>query len=255
MGSIFKTLGDKGLQEAEKSGLTTKKNKMISVGDSSLMITDVIYDGSRVSLGYILRNYPKAADFPNLQNTTFRIDKKIFNWGGDSHGEFINDTDYAGIINLIPEQFLGKSFDLSISIKEFNDKKGNWNLNIPVSKIKGASFLVTKQASYRGYTITMKKVTFTPATTEINFDVTNPVGRSITTGTTFRLYDDKGNELKGMGSTSDGMIRKGKETESITVQYDPIKTIPDYTIFKVYIGNSKVEMEGLKMKIPLEKGE
>lgn len=253
IGSIFKIIGDKGLQEAEKSGLSKKTNKSISVGDSSFMITDVIYDGSRLSLGYILRNYPKSDDFYDSQNVTFKIDKKNFNWGGNINGEFINDTDYAGVINLVPEKREKNSFDLSISIKEFNGKKGNWHLNIPVSKITGKSFLVTKQAFYNDYTITMKKVTFTPTTTEINFDVTEPVGRSITTGTTFRLYDDKGKELKGMSTTSFGLDRKGKRTENIIVQYEPIKTIPDYIIFKGYFGDSKVEMEGLRMKIPPSK--
>lgn len=173
LGSIFKLIGDKGLEKAEKAGFSTKSNESITVGDSTLTITDYIYYGSRLSLAFIVTNYEKE---PPLYKATFRIDQMDFYGGAGSQGEFINDTDYSGVFSLIiPNELNKDSFKLSISINEFNGKKGSWNLKIPVTKIEGDSFLVTKEAVSKDYKIIMKKVTFTPATTEINFDLSDPV--------------------------------------------------------------------------------
>lgn len=258
IGSIFEIIGDKGLQEAEQLGLSKTTNEGITVGDSTFMITEVIYDGSRLSLGYIITNFKN--DNPLYSgNSSFKIDGDDFYGGSGSKGEYINDTDYVGVFELfIPNELKRDSFNLGITFKEFNGKKVNWNLNIPVSKIDGKSFIVTKQTTSKDYKITMKKVSFTPATTEINFDLTEPINaEELNQIIRFRLYDDKGKELKEISAGGSGCDDckniDGKITLDTSVQYEPMKNVPDYLIIEPYISRTNEKIEELKMKIPLKR--
>jgi hypothetical protein len=71
--------------------------------------------------------------------------------------------------------------------------------------------------------MTMKKVPFTPATTEINFEFTQPQGKALISAMNFRLYDDKGIELQGMYLTAGGQSSDGKDKSEVSVHYEPIK--------------------------------
>ena len=130
IGSIFTIIGDKGLQEVEKSGLSKSTNEEISVGDSTFKITDVIYDGSRLSIGYIITNFTDDNPFYS-GNTSFKLDGVDFYGGANNQGHYMNKENYAGIYTLIvPNELKKDQFDLSITIKKFNGKEGNWDLNI-----------------------------------------------------------------------------------------------------------------------------
>jgi hypothetical protein len=255
IGSIFATIGDKGLQEAEKSGLSISTNEEISVGDSTFMITDVIYDGSRLSIGYIITNFTSENPF---DSALFKLNSEYFYGGAGGQGHYINKENYAGIYTLIVPNELNKDqIDLSITIKEFNGKEGNWVINIPISMIEGKSFLVTEQVSSKDYTITMKKVTFTPATTEINFDLAEPINsEELNQVIRFRLYDNNGNELNEISAGGGGCdVCKnidGKITLDVSVQYEPLENIPDYLIIEPYISRTNEKIEELRMKIPLK---
>ena len=55
----------------------------------------------------------------------------------------------------------------------------------------------------------------------------------------FRLFDDQGKEIKGMGSTSLGhRDSSGLSRVDVSVQYEAIKDIPDYIIIQPYLGHS-----------------
>ncbi|WP_342577994.1 DUF4179 domain-containing protein [Psychrobacillus sp. FSL K6-2843] len=258
IGSIFGTVGDIGLKEADKSGLSQITNETFSVGESSFMIREAIYDGSRLSLGFIITNYSNELPF---KKAAYKIDEMNFYGGASSQGEFINDKDYAGIISfIVPNELKRDSFNFSISFDEFNGKKGNWNLNIPVTKIEGESFLVMDEATSKDYKIKMKKVTFTSATTEINFDLTEPINaEELNQIIRFRLYDDQGNVVKelsaGGGGCSDCENIDGKITLDTSVQYEPLKHIPDYLIIEPYISSTSENIAELRMEIPLKESE
>lgn len=258
IGSIFEMLGDKGLQEAKNLGLTQTTNEAFSVGESSFIIREAIYDGSRLSLGFIITNYSNELPF---NNASFKIDEMDFYGGAGSQGEFINDKDYTGVISfIVPNELKKDSFNFSISFDEFNGNKGNWALNIPITKIEGESFLIMDEATSKDYKIRMKKVTFTSATTEINFALTEPINaEKLNQIIRFRLYDDKGNVLKeisaGGGGCSDCKNIDGKITLDTSVQYEPLKHIPDYLIVEPYISSTGENIDDLKMKIPLKDSE
>ncbi|MEK3981477.1 DUF5643 domain-containing protein [Psychrobacillus sp. FSL K6-2836] len=161
---------------------------------------------------------------------------------------------------IVPNQLKRDSFNFSISFDEFNGNKGNWNLNIPITKIEGESFLVMDEATSKDYKIRMKKVTFTSATTEINFDLTEPINaEELNQIIRFHLYDDKGNMLKeisaGGGGCSDCENIDGKITLDTSVQYEPLKHIPDYLIIEPYISSTSENIDELRMEIPLKESE
>lgn len=257
IGSIFTIMGDKGLLEAEKSGLSISTNEEISVEDSSFKITDVIYDGSRLSIGYIITNFTN--DNPLYSgNAVFKLNSVTFYGGRNNQGHYINKENYAGIYTLIvPNELKKNQIDLSITIKKFNGKEGNWDFNIPISMVEGKAFLVSNQVSSNDYTITMKKVTFTPATTELNFDLTEPINaEELNQIIRFRLYDDKGNELNeisaGGGGCDDCENIDGKITLDTSIQYEPIKNIPHHLIIEPYISGTNEKIKDLRMKILLK---
>jgi hypothetical protein len=251
-------VGDNGLKEADKSGLSQITNETFSVGESSFMIREAIYDGSRLSLGFVITNYSNELPF---NNASFKIDEMDFHGGASSQGEFINEEDYAGVISfIIPNELKKDFFDFFISFKEFNGQKGNWNVNIPITKIEGESFLVMEEATSKDYKIRMKKVTFTSATTEINLELTEPINaEELNQIIRFRLYDDKGNVLKeisaGGGGCSDCENIDGKIKMDASVQYEPLKHIPDFLIIEPYISSTGENVDELRMKISLKIGE
>lgn len=255
VGSIFGMVGDKGMQQADSQGFTKGLSQEISVGDSSFVITDLIYDGSRLSLGFIVTNYQNENPFTDA---SFKIDGEDFYGGASSQGELINDTDYAGVFTLtVPNELKRVSFNLVIKVKEFNGEKGTWKFTIPVSKIAGEYFLMNEQVASKDYNIRMKKITFTPATTEINFDLTEPVNvQELNQIIRFRLFDDKGNMLEelsaGGGGCSNCETIDGKITVDTSVQYEPMEYIPEFIIIEPYISASGESINELRMKIPIK---
>ena len=115
------------MQEAEKSGLTEKVDESITVGDSSFIITDVIYDGSRISLGYLAKNVDSHFfdHFNKDGNISFRIDKKdVLNYSAEGTGEQLNDSDFAGLINLyLQDEPQKDSFDFSFILRQLMGKQ------------------------------------------------------------------------------------------------------------------------------------
>nr|WP_269448656.1 DUF4179 domain-containing protein [Metabacillus kandeliae] len=130
--AIFASFGDQGLQQAEKQELSHKTNQFVTIGKSTFQLTDVVYDGARLFLGYHIANYQKEDELIFSKSALY-INGKKFSGGGSGSGAVIQPHEYAGV----------RTYDLPAEIRDqkgiatlvFNAKQ---KLHFPIQVSKGA---------------------------------------------------------------------------------------------------------------------
>lgn len=211
IGPIFEEIGDSGLDHASKKGLTTQVNETISTDTISLTITDVLYDGTRLSLAYMKQNLDVFEDgYMNHFADDFDITidgKQLSNFGTGIRAEKVDEHTIAGVVDINTEEPLNDHFSLTLKIKELDSKKGNWKITIPVAKIsEGKTILLQDQKNYNDETWKLTKVSLSPATTKVSFDVFLPTKAAELDrwDIAYQLIDDKGMHYRPFSAHSSG---------------------------------------------------
>lgn len=258
IGSIFESMGDNGLKDAEKLGLVSDISLSAEDQEVRITINDAFYDDARIVISFKEECKGEFKNFLNISNDLL-IDGKLapgFSIGisqkKESEGVYIglltiNFGDLSDIdtgISSDPKFFTGKipdEFILGFHINEIEGVKGNWNFEIPISKkaSKNMSVLfepnITK--TYKGITHTLTEVMFTPSCVELTFR-TEPFGQSGIGS--YRIYDEKGKELEKI---DDGTIEEP--------QFLPVKTIPKSLRIMPYTPDLKTKRVAFPEQFPI----
>lgn len=200
--SVFKFAGDYGLKAADEKGLVTAVEQSITDQGITVQIKEVMYDGSRISIGYI-----QQSDDPTQEMTRgldFQINGKRYKPALSGTGSPVDEHTYAGVIDLMPAEDLPNHFKLQMDISQIGSTKGRWSFSIPVTKMASTNKVVLPMItkSYGDITLTVKKVLFTPGSTELDVEVKQPAdaGRFIQ----YDLFDDKGTQLQRRSGSGRG---------------------------------------------------
>jgi len=215
-GSVFKLIGDTGLKNARKVGLTEIKPQTISDNGVTITITDVIYDGSRLSFGYVIESKDgKSLRLSLHEGYDPYADGKLINGGGSETGKNLNDNKYIGTEDLESNQSLPEKFILGLRINKliwyesnnFEKKKfikGKWYFNIPISITKkDVIYKVFNPMPFKKFSVTkisLKSINITPATTGIKLEVSGMCCE----GLEFNVFTNDGKMLDQLGSSSGG---------------------------------------------------
>ncbi|WP_419885251.1 DUF4179 domain-containing protein [Paenibacillus sp. B-A-8] len=216
--SIFEFAGDMGLQAASRQGLTTSINKSDEVQGVTIRASEVIYDGTRLSVA-LTREGEEGAFTESVQDLRVFIDGQPLNAGEEIENSFKHNigiiispgTDEQSLIL----QFSEKSYDeggttlpdqFQMTVKgRLSGMEDDFQIEIPVKKDTSHNIVQQPGISrtYNHVTTIIEKITQTPATTQIQMS-TQAVGDIPDTYLTdtnnlaiyYEFYDDKGNLLK-----------------------------------------------------------
>ncbi|OXS77069.1 hypothetical protein B1B04_01310 [Lysinibacillus sp. KCTC 33748] len=241
LSSIFKLAGDLGLQTADEKGLSTKLNTSATHDDFTLNVSEVVYDGTRVSIA--IERPHKEDEKETLMERINNIELLINDAPVKSIGIVMKpgkDNDSA-IIELSDLRNQGGSpfpeqFDLTVSatIAGIQDP---FKIDIPVNKIENYLTLQPNVSrEYKNIHFSVEKVEFTPITTGLTTRVV------LTDNSIFTLplltmgvdiFDDQGHKLKLIGG--DGWNATNGNIHISDRRFQPFESIPKTITLKPYI--------------------
>lgn len=231
IGYVFETAGDSGLQDALKQGHVTPINQTVSNHGIKFTVTDGVFDGARLSIGYTQESLfgPLQIERPNIW-----VNGNKINFSAGYAGKLISPTKYAGVISIDPTVELPDKFDIRITIDAIGFVPGNWEYNFPVSI--GKSRLVLNPGLIKTYDdiqMNVKKVTLAPSATNFKIEMNWPHKYF----SDFRLFDDNGRMLQNfsLAGAGNGSSQNGRETITYSASFAPVQNQPKYLILRPII--------------------
>lgn len=209
------------LREAYANGQFSKVGLVAEDRDIQVEITEVLYDGVQVSIGFI---YTSPENFkvvpiideegeepPIFRDMNHYIDElnalkselqsigmdvyingeTLSTYGNSITGEFIDPDRFAGIIHLLPgADGFPDQFEMDVVINKIGKYAGNWPFSLHVEKNDRSTvqFAVGQSISYEGATITVESITFAPSGVEVVWRQNRAINGII-------MHDDQGGKF------------------------------------------------------------
>lgn len=247
LSSIFALAGDLGLKMADEKGLSTKPNTSVTHDGFTLNVSEVAYDGTRVSIGIERSQMDSEAEslMDRLANIELFINDKPINEFAPSEsnhiGVFIHpgkDKDSA-IIEFadknnqgglpFPEQFELTIYATITGIKE------PLKIGVPVKNKIADSVTLQPNISrqYNNIQFTVEQIKVTPITTNIT---TRTI---LTDNSTFNetiwidVFDEHGHKLTSL--TGEGWHETNGSEQIMDQRFTPFESVPTSITIKPYI--------------------
>ncbi|MBN3523603.1 DUF4179 domain-containing protein [Paenibacillus apiarius] len=286
IGQIFETLGDEGLQNANRKGLSAPAHFTAADQGITLTITEVLYDGVQVVLG--IQEESENA-LPALDDSWDRYEIELRDYYADVSDIWTHKA--TRMISKTPAQNIGilkfesvhgleaerdaklpDEFTVPFSIKQVGEVSGNWEFNVPVKINDSQTQKIlpeeTKQVNNGKGSITLQSVISTPLGTEVRFQIAEDSSpdkqKKNWSGwnSSYILMDENGYIIPSMG----GKGGPGAQTDNSTVtmefafDYAPLPEHAKKLIFKPYYpgkryGDNTVIVDPNALPVTVQQGE
>lgn len=235
-GSVFKFFGDMGLKFASDKGISTVVSKTKIDKDVKFTISDILYDGSRLSIGYIM----EGNNIGEVVKPDLLVNGKSIDFSVSNYGSPLTDTSYAGVVNINPTNELPKNFKLTLSFNKIGTVEGNWAFeDIEVKRqanmLNGKLItpMITKTLS-EGKSIAIEKIFISDSTIKLHVIESNmPRGTSYS----YQLVDNYGNVLQPMGGSGGGT----NNISNMEYTYIPLNNNPQYFVVNVLDNKNRID--------------
>ncbi|WP_442600609.1 DUF4179 domain-containing protein [Paenibacillus sp. KN14-4R] len=219
VGSIFSEFGDTGLKKASEQGLTDVIGKPQVVGDTSLTIDEVFYDGTRFSIGYSLNSEKPLGESPLRMGLS--INGQSIGFSGGSKENEVSSTYRKGILEIDPTAAMPEAFNLGLSLEA--EKGQKWSFTIPV-KVRNDVKLVPidHKQQVKGIDFNVTDLKVGPAGILVSFHALSKDTDHLSSYIEFKMVDETGKEIVFHSGGSEGKIIDGKEYISGSRRFDPI---------------------------------
>ncbi|GED14636.1 DUF4179 domain-containing protein [Aneurinibacillus migulanus] len=245
---IFDSLGDEGIQNANRKGFTSSVKQSATDQGITLTISEALYDGTRISLGIIEE---ASGTLPPLSNREQRYksnsyqDKQGANWWVNSANvTHVDAKQNIGVLNLQPVDDIQQSdsFTFHFEVRQIGTIKGKWAFTIPITKtdtnVKKLTPMITKNMNTTSLTLT--SVAVSSRGTEIKLRTAEPRNENTAFNMSYQVMDEHGFPLTFLGgggrpgiSTKDGRIAM-----EYTFFYTPMRENAKSLIIKPFTGGN-----------------
>ncbi|MDQ0175889.1 DUF4179 domain-containing protein [Bacillus chungangensis] len=236
---------DSNVNQQNKLFNTSKQNNANIVGQeisspsSTLKITDVVYDGIRLSLSYIQELHDDNAEMIDIEDMTFKADGKLLDEGIVS-GAYLNKNKYAGIISFSRHLPKEDAFTLTLNVEQLGYDKGNWSMALPVKKqASGETYVKDQQMETDEFSLHLRSIQVSPTTVKLGMRMTIPkeADKEETTDYSefyFRLLDENGLELKQLHLPKGTVFSDRKDSVyNIKEHFEPIGELPKVATLQI----------------------
>lgn len=247
VGSVFSHSKDSTLKTTVEKGLSQTINKSASDKGITVTVNEVIFDGTQVSIGYIVQSEQALDDNVN-PSIGFKIDgKQPENYGIGGNSERYDDHTVLGVMHLDSSKQLPDKFDLDVNFNKLGATEGNWNIHFPVKEITSENKVILPMEKKESGEISLivEKVTFAPTATEVVYKLKQPAQREMELS--FELYGNDGTVVEPLSMF--------KENGTVKISYEPFKTIPKEITFRPQSRHDQEidqMLSQLEMKLPVE---
>ncbi|MFP4977236.1 DUF4179 domain-containing protein [Paenibacillus sp. CN-4] len=277
--SVISLMGDMGLRTAEQQGLVTSVDRRLTQGEVTINLSQTMYDGTRLVLvmnregadpgGETLSDWWSIKTNKTdriASNIEFLVGGKPLNtaWSVKSGSENPN----ALIVTMYDADRLGLPETFDLTVKMTIAKIGQtFEFEVPdVTRLSSAMELTSSEVrSLDGLTLSVKKLTLTPATASVVLRIEGENGMDYETmldqlpdrykltgflNLEYDLVDEQGTiqtMLSGHGQDEDGVGYQ-------TINYMPFDKLPASLTVKPYLreGKNKTYLPELFITIPVE---
>jgi len=219
--SVFKLSNETTLKEVKNKNMATNVEKSATDKEMTVQIKEVIYDGSRISIGYVIHS-EKGLDGNNNPFIDYRVDgKKLSNYGAGGSVFRYDANTFMGVMHLDTAKKLPERFELEMHFTKIGRKEGNWKLSFPVreNNSENKTILVNKTKISGERKVTVEKMTLAPTSTEVIMELEQPSDKEMELS--FELKNDKGEKL-------DIMALSGLGDGRYKVIYEPLDKETSY---------------------------
>lgn len=237
--SVFKFFGDMGLKFASDKGLNYTVNKTVVDKDIKITISDILYDGTRISIGYTM----EGNNIGEIEKPDLLINGKSTEFSMSTYGNLVGENAYAGVVNMNPASEIPKNFNLTFSFYKVGSTEGSWKFeNI---KVKEQSAMLNSKIltpmiskSLTSGNITIGKVVISESTIKLHVIESNFPSN---VHYDYQLVDNYGNVIEPMGGSGYG--ENNIMNKEFT--YIPLNNNPKYFIVKVLDSKNKSDGRAL----------
>lgn len=127
---------DEGLQIALSDENMVMLNETLESNGVALTIESIVYDGARLAFTYT------QGEYEEIYPLTITVNGEVINFS-ESLRELEADSGFRGLIEVLPEEVLPDSFDLSIAIHQIGRTKGDWTFTTNMNKVDNNSRTIT----------------------------------------------------------------------------------------------------------------
>jgi hypothetical protein len=244
VGKVFNLIGDLGLQTADEKGITQASTAEASQDNIKLKISEIIFDGTRLSLalereGGAETEEPLAAQ---LAKTDLFIDGKPLNAKPGSIGGPIGNSS-STIVNFTDIQGLPDQFELTVKV-QLQGSEEPFQLVTPVVKTASQNIVLKPEARAENEVLRfiVNKVEITPATVAIETTYTQLVDKlpdpyvdpasSIQTFE-YDVADEQGHLLEFI--SAEGETLEVDHPQKLHTLFAPFDEMPENIVIKPYV--------------------
>lgn len=223
VGSIFEEFGDPGLSQMSNLGLTQVIGESKKVGDKTLTIDEVFYDGTRFTLSYSLESEkPMSEDYIDSMN--FIIDGNHIAYGISNEITDSTSTHHKGIVTIDSTKNLPETFSLNVMFIGKEDDK--WEFSLPIHTQTNVKTIMTNyEQEVAGVRLSVTDIIHGPAGLKVNYKMEmkdDELQQYMAHHIGFRIKDDLGNELVLNTGSNYGFSEDGKTNIEGNEMFNPI---------------------------------
>ncbi|WP_232696715.1 DUF4179 domain-containing protein [Brevibacillus daliensis] len=248
--SIFSESGNKGLEQVSKLGLTDMVGETKVAGGTALTVTELFYEGSKITIGYSFETKKQLSDDHHL-GVEIKINNESVSYSGGQKEQQIDPNHRTGLIDFeLRGNDVKDKFDLGLAFTGENGEK--WEFTLPVqahTNIKTVA-IDTKQ-TVNGNNVTISDLKISPAGLVIAFQSDSAIDSNhLMSYLDFKVVDEKGNEIGSHSGGTMGEIKDGRYYYSGNRYFDPIGddvkelTITPYLVLPTGGGGVEIDQDG-----------
>lgn len=264
VGSVFQRqelhqyVRETALKTASENGMTAQVLQAVSDNGITLQIQEVMYDGDRLSIGYIQQvedGFSGRHGF--IDGIKFKIDGKPYaDRVGGSGPLPIDSQTGIGQISLLPfKQKLPDEFELTIEVANVDGVKGHWDFSIPIKKtVSGTkSWMPMRSATDGETTLLIKKIGFKSGTGTMDVELVyrRPAAKAQDPMYDILAITDTGMEFKPYEMVGDGYVEDDTHIQLGIFQFKVPFVTPKSITFRPYL-RGDVPVYGIRVPMKHE---
>lgn len=184
VGSVFEAAGDAGLQISSREGLATVVNQTAIDQGIEITMNEVIYDGIRLSVGFVHDRSLGLQFTPRLGSLEIDGNPLIYSMGGVTKA--LPSNRKATVFKFTPSEPLPEQFTMTlqldaVELTEGGERivvDGNWRFETEVNRLRegiiARVFDDPPEKTDGQVIVRVREVMFTPITTMVSFDWIEP---------------------------------------------------------------------------------
>ncbi|EJW19294.1 DUF4179 domain-containing protein [Paenibacillus alvei] len=171
LNTVFTIAGDLGLQAADEKGLVEDVNQSMTLNGETLKVSKVIYDGTRLSVGFV-----QPAPGRKIEQVKLVIDGELDHFANSLRDRILSEDGKTvnSVINFRPNWNLPDEFELKLFVFLEGMEQERFEFSFPVKKVPSRTITSDMVRKYGETTMKVDKIVMSEASTQVILKYTYP---------------------------------------------------------------------------------